>query len=410
MKKTNVLLTIPLLFGFVSCSSNNEVSIQDKIINSILEGVNIKVEGIESITYPDNYSYLSKKTPISIDRDYKKIKEKDGSLTPAVRVNTDYDFSTYIKNKEGYAYSEYLLFNNEVYEEILKISGNKIIYNERFSNPFEYVDSSDIDNDFSLDLVKATFVVESLTGLQYQVKEAKFNVENNVASSLDLVMFDRIDIVETSETEEIFLTSKLELNINFTYGINEITHLSPRSLNDKIIKNAFSSLTNYTLIASIEEQNPITVYVTEKDILFHYGKDEALNDNDKYYKNVSPGVYDEYTYSFANGEFVLSDFEIKEDEFLPIFRKFSSDVLIKDSKNVYYFDAISSRYGLEKLVLPEFKVNGDYGISGSIILKNDSIDTITSKFYPTSPYTITQKFINQGTTSLPDWFDESLVK
>ena len=59
--------------------------------------------------------------------------------------------------------------STKLFEEVYKIAGNKIIYNERFANPFEYIDVEDIADDYSLDLVKATYIVESFTSLQYAV-------------------------------------------------------------------------------------------------------------------------------------------------------------------------------------------------------------------------------------------------
>lgn len=409
MKKSNILLILPVLLSFVSCS-NKEATIQEQIVNSILNGVNVKIEGEERVSYPENYSYLDTVSPISIDRDYVKIKDKNGKSAPAVRENTDGDFTTYFKNEEGYAYREYLTFDNKVYEEIYEISGNMIIFNERFSNPFEFIETDDISSSFELDLTKATFLVESYTGLQYSVKEAKFNVENNKATSLDLVINDRIDIIAESETSEILLTSSLALNIDFTYGVNQISHLSPRKLNDKTLKNAFKNLTNFTLNASLESvSDTLTVYKTSSDIFFHYGKNESLNDGDKYYKSMSNGLYDEYTYSFASGEFEITNFDIEEKTFLPKYTDFSSDVLIKNSENVYEFDAASAKFALESMIVPEFGITGGLGMYGTLTLKDGNVDTISGKFYPSNPFNITQKFTNVGSTNLPDWFDTSLI-
>ena len=410
MKKRNILLIIPMLLGFVSCGNGSNSSTQEQIINSILSGVNVKIYGEEKVAYPEIYSYMDTVTPISIDRDYIKIKEKNGKLTPAVRENTDGDFTTYIKNEEGYAYREYLTFDNEVYEEIYKISGNKIIFNERFSNPFEYIEAEDISSTFELDVTKATFLVESYTGLQYAVTAAKFNVENNKAKSLDLTISDRIDVIAESETSEILLTSSLSLRIDFAYGVSDISHLTPRKSNDKTLKNAFKKLTNFTLDAAVENINDsLTVYKTDSDIFFHYGKNESLNDGDKYYKSISNGLYDEYTYSFASGEFEITNFDIDEKAFLPKFRDFSSDVVLKSSENVYEFDAVAAKFALESLMIPEFGVTGGLGMYGTLTLKDGNVDTISGKFYPNGPFNITQKFTNVGSTNLPDWFDTSLI-
>ena len=411
MNKRNIALILPIIFSLFSCANGTTSSIKEQVLANLLKGVNVNVNGKETITYPSDYSYLSKTYDITLDRDYKTIKESDGSLTPAVRENTNHSFETFIKGDDGFAIREYLTYDNKVFEEVYKIAGNKIIYNERFANPFEYIDVEDIEDDYSLDLVKATYIVESFTSLQYAVKEAKFVVDGSYATSLEVKMFDRIDSIATNETDYIDLVNSLELKILFDYEVNEINHLSPRDVVDSKIENAFSNLETYTINASYEgSQDNLTIYVSSDDVFIHSGYNSALNDGDKYYKYMGENFYDEYTYSSNNGEFELTNFDLNKDLFLPNFSGFSSNILLKNSDDIYSFDTVSSKYGATKLIIPQYGNFDGLGINGTVSLKDNLLDRISFRVYPTTPFNITQKFSNINNTSIPSWLDVSLIK
>lgn len=411
MNKRNIALVIPILFTMFSCSNGENNPSKEQVLANLLNGVNVNIIGEETITYPSNYSYLSKTNDIVLDRDYKMIKESDGRLTPAVRENTNNSFETFIKGEDGFAIREYLTHDNKVFEEVYKIAGNKIIYNERFANPFEYIDVEDIKDDYSLDLTKATYIVESFTSLQYAVKEAKFVINDNYATSLEVKMFDRIDSIATNATDYIDLVNSLELDISFNYEVNEINHLTPRNEADSKIKNAFENLNTYTINATYEgSQDNLTIYVTREDIFIHNGNNNALNDGDKYYKFMGENYYDEYTYLASSGEFELTNFDLSKDLFLPDFKGFSSNILLKNSDNIYSFDVVSAKYGATKLIVPQYGNFDGLGISGTVSLKDDVLENISFRVYPTTPFNITQKFSNVNDTSIPSWLDTSLIK
>ena len=411
MKKR--LLLLPLLGFIVACSpSNSEFSTKDFLLAYLLDGVNVKIEGKETKKFPSEYSYLDEEVFISIDRDYDTIKENNGSLTPAIRENSDNAFTTYFRGEGGEAVSEFYTPKNEVVTFPLSINGNKILFNEYFANPFEYIDTTDIGDDYSLNPVKASFVVESYTGLQYAVSEAKFVVEGNKATALNLKLRERIDLVAESETSNILIKSNAELNINFDYNIGEIKHLSPRKVADNDIKKAFSSLDNYTLQVSTNiSDSTVEAYVTNGDIFLHQGIGQiGLNNGDRYYKNIGGGYYDEYTYLSETNEFILSNFDTKKEQFVPNFNQFSPNILLKDSENVYEFDYAAAKYGLEAVILPGFGTNNGLGLQGFVTLKNGKIDEINGSFNSSTPFSVNQKFINHGKTTMPSWLDLSLIK
>ena len=130
----------------------------NQVISSLLNNVNVKVTGLEKNIYPEGYELYNTVNKISVDRDYAKIVEEDGSVTPAVRDNLDPSYRTYLKAKDGGTIYEMLEPNNTVKEYEYRINYNKVLFNEKFGNPFEYLDFSDISIDGDVNLVKTNFI------------------------------------------------------------------------------------------------------------------------------------------------------------------------------------------------------------------------------------------------------------
>lgn len=408
MKKRNILFILPLLL-VCGCSQNN-IDTKENIINNLLNGINVKINGTESITYPENYSSLNYTSRININRDYATITEEDGTKTPVVRENTDYDFTTYLKGNKGQVVNEYLNTKNEVITVDYSLGGKQILFNEYFANPFEYVDTTDIGDDYSLNPLKAGLIVESYTGYQYQVKEAKFNIENNVATSLNITFYDKIESI-VSSTEMINITNSLSLSINFDYNINISSHLTPRKDADETLKNAFTHKTNYTMtFESNATSDTSIIYVTEDAIFVHNGiNDIGAKNGDIYYKKIND-TYDKYEYRTATGSFAPITFGVTLDKILPTIENISPNILIKDSNNIYSFDKVASLYCLEEFILPSYSVTSGLGIKGTLQLENGNISSIYAQFNKTSPFSITQKYYNYEKTSMPTWLDTSSVK
>ena len=411
MKKTNVLLLLPLLFSFVSCNEAEVTDPKQNIINTILNGVNVKISGQETTTYPDNYSYMNKINTIDIDRDYKIIKNEDGSTTPAVRENTDYEFLTYISGENGQATREVLTSDNKVTTKDLLINAKTVLFKEHFANPFEYIDEYDISDDFSLNLTKANLLVEKYTGLQFGVESAKFIIENNVATGLNIKFYDKVSGLETSQGI-LNIVNQLKLDIDFSYDITDITRLTPRKNQDETLKKAFNDYDNYTLTFSSDATtNTCIAYITDKLIYIHNSINEigALN-NDVIYKKVGENSYDKYVYRESKSEFSLANFGYKRGDILPDRNNISPEILVKQSENIYTFDNISAVYGLEKMIIPNYAVNSGNGVQGTLTLENGNFATLQAKFDDLNPFTITQTYYDHGTTSIPAWLDVSSLK
>ncbi len=413
MKRRNILLMLPLLLLTTSCnetSSNNLGNIKYNIINKLLDNVNIQITGKETVTYPDEYNYLSSSTKIDINRDYKTINEEDGSKTPAIRENENGVFTTYFQGQDGQVVKEFLNSKNEVVSVNYQPSGIPLLFSEYFANPFNYIDESDIGDDYSLNLAKANLLVESYTGYQYAVKEAKFNVENNVATSLNIKFFDKVNGLVSSD-ETISITNSLSLDINFDYDISEIKHCASRTLANDSLTDAFKSYENFTMTFESDATSETCVaYVTKDAIYIHKGiKNIGVADGDIYYKKNND-VYDQYVYNAAESKFTLDNFDVKLNDILPNIESISPNILIQESNNVFTFDNVAACYSLEDFILPNYSVSSGLGLYGTLILKNGKISKLYAKFNKNSPFSITQNYYSYGTTSMPSWLDTTSIR
>ena len=98
----------------------------NEVIANLLNNVNVKVTGVEKNVYPTGYELYNTVNKINVDRDYAKIVESDGSVTPAVRDNLDPSFRTYLKAKDGGTIYEMLEADNTVKEYEYRINYNNI--------------------------------------------------------------------------------------------------------------------------------------------------------------------------------------------------------------------------------------------------------------------------------------------
>lgn len=407
MKKVKCLLIMPLLITMFSCNKNS-IDQKGYFINKLIESVNVKVSGSETTTYEDEYSYLNTTTPFSLNRDYKIITEEDGSKTPAVRDNST--FTTYFRGENGQAITEVLTPDNKVTTKNYQYMGLNVLYNDFFSNPFEFIDSADIGENYSLNATKASLIIKNYTGLNYAVKNANFIVENNIAKSLNITAYDRLDAL-ISDTEEVGINYSLDINIDFDYTIGNIEHLTTRGEADDTLKSAFANQMNYTMTFSSDSTaNNYITYVTEEAILIHKGiQDVGLNDGDEYYIKSAEDSYIKYSYVASTNKFSLKSLDVKKSSFLPNISSLSPNILTKDSDNVYLFDKQAATYGLEKMILPMFSVNNGTGVKGTLVVENNHFSTLVAQFGEVLPVIVTQNYSNFGNTSMPEWLDVSMI-
>lgn len=409
MKKSNIILVFPLLWTMTSCGGT--IDERNNIINALLKGFHVEITGSEQVIFPEEHSIYNKTNIININRDYNDIVEKDGSITPAIRDNVGTSSTTYFKGENGEATFELLSPKNEVLVEPLKYSNSSVLFNKYFVNPFVYIDIEDISEDYHLNPIKASLVVEKLTGYACAVESAKFTVDNHVANGLSLEFIDRIDGFQSLDGL-LSVTNHYEMDIKFSYGVNEVTHLLPRPKADDSLKQAFEEKENYTLTFESDSSTQTAIaYVTKDAVYLHQSiSTESMINGDMFYKKTSSGTYDLYTYNESSNKFSFKSFDIKKDSFLPNNSSISPDILLKQSENIYSLDSVAAHYSLERFILPHFKVPTGLGIKGTLKLKDGNISTLHAQFDKTYPFSITQNYFNYGTTAMPSWLDLSLIK
>lgn len=416
MKKRNLLLVLPLIASVVACapSSNDDGNVDiNKVLAYLLDNINVKADGKETVTYSGDYSYLNYENFVNVDRDYSNIKENDGSVTPAIRENTGHQFTTYFKATDGGTVKEVLNPDNTVTTSEYRINYNKVNFSEKFSNPFNFIDAGDIDEEFYLNKVKANYIVEMVTGYARYATTAQFKIENNRATELNFVFADRTNFVQTKDGEEIFITSKFELSIKIDYSVAPIKHLTPRSGADEKITAALVNKNNYTITFSSDLiTSKSTVYVTEDAIYFQ----QAINnigpsDGDIYYKKVSDGKYESYVYKSSVGKFNIESLSVEISAILPDFSKINPNILLKDSEGIYLVDSIAALNSLDNFVLPYYVIGDGYGRNGTIkVNENNEIVSFRGTFDAGTQFTINQTYFNYGSTSIPSWLDVANIK
>lgn len=383
----------------------------NEVISNLLNNVNVKVTGVEKNVYPTGYELYNTVNKINVDRDYAKIVEADGSVTPAVRDNLDPSFRTYLKAKDGGTIYEMLEADNTVKEYEYRINYNKVLFNEKFGNPFEYLDFSDITIDGDVNLVKTNFIVELLTGLSVAPKSAKMTFEGNRAKSIEIETYTRYDMIETSAAP-IMIESTYDLTIEFSYDVAEIKHLQPRSNADEHITSALSNKLNYTLTFKTDLfLAATTIYVTEEAIYVQNdNKSVGPSDGDTYFKKVG-NAYESYVYKSSVGKFNIDELSVDVKYILPDLTTINPNILTHESGSVYLIEQVAALNSLDNFVIPSYVIGDGYGINGTVILdENNNIAQFRGSFMPESQFNIIQNYYNYGTTSMPSWLDVANIK
>ncbi len=407
MKLKKLLFIIPLLAGLVGCNKGVDTT---SVIDSLLNGFNVTVSGTETITYPDNYTYLNKVNQINIDRDYCNIKNSDGTITHAVRENTNYAFTTYFEGPEGETIMEVYKEDNTVSSVQYKVNGNLVLFNEKFENPFIYIDEADLSSDYKLNKAKANLIVEEITGYQVAVKNAKLIVKDGKAIGLDVDFIDRIDAILT-ETDELFVKHIYEMNISFNYGVKKIAHLKPKAKADSNVNKAFEEKSNFTLTFNSNATYANTIiYVTDNAIYQHNGINVVgAAAGDVYFKKVGDS-YERYAYNKNSNKWNLEQLDVKRSAILPDLSVVSSNLVEKIGDTIYSLDYASSYFTLDNFVIPSYSLGNGFGISATLKIENGNLVSFVGMFNVSKTINIVQNYFDYGTTSIPSWLDVSLIK
>lgn len=407
MKKKIGFLLLPLLISLSGCQTSIS---QHHLLQDLMDGFHVSITGNIETVYPEGYEILNTNQNISIERDYKNIVEKDGTITPAVREQRGTNFTTLFRGENGETVYELLTKGNEVEAYPLLSGGNPIVFNDVYGNPFTYLEPSDIDENLVLDSAKASFVLKKLTGYSLAVQKAQFSVKNNEVKKLEVAIHNRVDGLQTANGI-LEVINCISLQISFVYGVDEITHLLPRKEADQALQEAFLPSENYTMTfeSNATEDNMI-VYVTEEAILLHHQIHSFGYENgDIYYKKTAEDCYDKYVYQPSTHTFSLQDFDVKKRNILPDLSQVSPSILVQETKDSYRFDSYAAPYGIEDFILPAYAISSGIGVTGVLRLHGNHFSSLHA-YFDVNSFSITQNYYNYDMTTMPSWFDSSLIR
>lgn len=405
MKKQ--LLTLPLiLLPLASCGSNtNSYENKVKIIDALLEHVNVDATLIEHYSFKD-YSYLNFSNEQHVNRDYGYI-YINGVKTPATRDNGDYNSITYYEGDSGQALYQVLTNSNEVISKTKYINSMIATYADNYASPFDYLDADDILDGYYLKDYKASIILQTLFGVDANVKEAKINLKNGLATSIDFDIRDQILHYAASYDMYIEAVISKEVKLSLSYDTPKLNALNAKENNDEIIKNALNNLSNnYTLtFKSPNLSEDVTLYNTGDYIYLHNDSEHiGANNGDILYKK-NGNNYDKYIYRYSSNKFIKQMSNVKLINILPRFSELSYRLFDKQSEGIYYLDSTSATLNAEYLILNDYNYYSEEGISATVEVNDGYITNITSVFGNNQRYIVNETISNYQTTTLPSWLD-----
>lgn len=413
--KFNKILLLPLLMVVTACDTPSVPPVDEglnyiernALLKALTDTYNVKATGRTESTYPEIYAHYNEVIPVYVNRDYAHI----DANTPAMRENIDGVLTTYFRNEEGYAVSQYYNADNTVGSVEYKYMGARVLFNDLFANPFDFVDASDINEDYTLNPVKASFIANKVAGLDVTVKKAQFEIKDGLPVALNYEIYDREDAIITYELEEILVTNSYELKLEFSFDVQGISKLSPRPEGDETITNALKNKTNYTLsFQSNATTDTLITYVTEDTIFVHKGINTiGPVEGDVVYKKVADNNYDAYYYRTASSKFNFEAYNVTLNKIVPSTESVSSALFTKQSENVYELDQQASLNTLHNFVVPQYAVTKGEGRKGVFTLKNGNLSSVSLTFGTNTIYSINETYQDFGTTTLPEWLDLSSI-
>ncbi|MFA6829493.1 MAG: hypothetical protein WCR67_02160 [Bacilli bacterium] len=230
MKHNNInkIFLLTSILALTGCSSaisseagqlnaTGEATITASQILALLNGdVTVKGQATERTDYPEDYSFLSSTTTYTINRDYATLTNSNGRKVKMVKeLDTG---EIFFEDSSGILKKEYLTTTNTVSSYAVQSLFSDQLFSEVYSNPWDYIDSDDIFEDYSLSTVKACLVLEDYFGVSRNVESAKFVIENNQVTGLDFVVSDRPDGATDSSGNIISIPSIMEADLNFDFG------------------------------------------------------------------------------------------------------------------------------------------------------------------------------------------------
>lgn len=451
------LCVIPL----TSCETGNEEKPTrlDKILYSIKEANHdVRVHEVVSVIHPYEENNVDIRSEITLNYTYRYEGEKrshsreqivysydidklTGLADPRTERTTKVPYVSYYKNIEtGLAEVRQINLQNELEISTLVSQDSEgsfipIIYDNEFSNPFDFITTRDLtilDNgDVSLSKSKANFLLDAYKTIGVNmVGSATIKVNDN----------DQITKIDF-EIPELEGESYIRHNVisieYFNHDTAKYEDLKPFENNNPELHEAltkYKDVKNFTYIKDYLDTNGeifdrITGFYTEDTVYFHHGEatdTEPYKKGDNYdYKAVKheDGLYYIYQYNFVSVDY--HDWGIV---YLTGTTPYTFDSF--EAMAPRYFNISSSifkkigdkKYEVEPIFLHSIGQYFDYGVWGVhtsllnstttslVITLNDKneIELIeTGFFFENKTTNINFHYANINSTSIPSWMNDN---
>lgn len=433
MKKILSICTLTLAsLGLASFRGANQVleasdsavapSTQEMIISALRDLVTVDATATTVTTYDDpNCSYLDSTVTNNIRRDYGYIVEEDGSHTPAVRFIDGASSTTYYQGDDGYAYYDTLTADNEVVTNVVNSMGLPVTYDSDFTfiNPWNFISADDIADDLSLDVHKASFLLQAYFGLERGIVSAKLVLnDDGLVDSIELSIADLFIGYPNSVGEIGTATASTTATIHYTYGETDLRHLTPSTASNPELDTAIANLgNNYTMtLTSSMLASPCTFYVTEDYVFIHnVGNQLSIGNQDMVLEyDADNDYYFMYEYNLTSQSWgrpqIVTSSNFKR--LLPsIFSEGISTSLFNEvSDGVYALADDAAGLGATALMMPVIQGLDGTGLAGYVKVEDEHITSLSATFsYYTSNITFVTSITDYGTTEIPSYVDLSAL-
>lgn len=383
--------------------------IQD-LLTGLQQGFSVSGRAVETLTYPEGYSQYDTSTTTTFARDYGTLLDDHGEEHNAIRIQEGDRFVLYYEGEDRSAYQEVLLPDNTVGTIKYGSLGLDVLYSSQFANPFDYVDRTDIDAEYHLDKNKASFVLSTLTGIDWAVSSAQFVFEDGNLEGLSFDLAEKPLGISDSNGSFLTITGTLEVEMSLSLLESQFGHLSPSTNENPELEEALDALdsNNFTVtFTSNGLQTRSRLFVTQEGLYFQQNASEnGPRNGDILYVRMG-GIYE--TYTIKNGLPDPDSYSLSTtspiNTYLGGLSTIAPELFQKKEDNLYRLGEDAIAYGAPALVPSTYSMAENSGVEGYITLKDGKIEDVVSVLFSTANVTFVSHFENHGTTSLPVWVD-----
>lgn len=419
---TALLSSFPL-YGFTAPVARAQTIDVSKVLDALRSTVRVSGNA-EVYTDYGEYTQLSNTEEYSIDTIYGFIENEGGTKTyAAVDMSLD-NPRTYYEGTNHNVWTDYLMPDNTVSSEEVKFYGMPQTFARTYPNPWDYIISSDILDDSTLNPEKANLILSDYFGLDFAVESADLSFSNDgLLSGLEITCLVKPGVIGSTNVSynvEQTCTASLE----FSYPETELSHLSPRTTSNPELETAMDLGKNYTsyitgsnfvtgaVLYYVADYTSTQVEGTTMPIAYLHMNAWANHPvaGDYFFADIyNEGTYAAFAFDGKEWKNDASLSNVTAKAFAPRIGEVSASLFDRISTDTYVLDNAAATYSASYLGLPTtFSAMGDdEGVSGQIILKDGKVYASNTTYE--LGYNVQLGFSDYGSTVMPAWLDLSEI-